>query len=372
MSAVAALRQVQGKEGSVGRGRVSSVNGVHGRCPQGLPGATPAGARWAGRPPCCATGRSEGQSDDPEQHPRDHGHERAGEQQRDDEREQADGRARSAASVAQPAEHGVSVAQRRLALQRGRTHPGPVRGAASVPVVGPVPLLTLALLAVVAGAAARGARSRAQRRAGVRRGSTVLLLVLALLGAGATAADAVNTGFGYLPRVGDVLELPAGGGPWPEVTAAALTDPRAAVRYPDGGVLALPVAAGGTGLRDAPALVWLPPQYFTSPTERFPVVYLFHGAPGVPADWLRGGDLARTALALARTGHPAVVVLPRTSRGWLDDPECVDGAHEQVETCLWQQLVPTVDGALRTIATRDGRAPWRACRPVASARWTWA
>ena len=41
------------------------------------------------------------------------------------------------------------------------------------------------------------------------------------------------------------------------------------------------------------AQVWLPPQYFTNPRQHFPVVYLLHGNPGQPTDWLTsvgGGD----------------------------------------------------------------------------------
>jgi enterochelin esterase-like enzyme len=43
------------------------------------------------------------------------------------------------------------------------------------------------------------------------------------------------------------------------------------------------------------------------------------------------------------------------SRSWTDDPECVDGVHEKVETHLIDDVIPTVDRSLRTIPARTGR-----------------
>ena len=42
------------------------------------------------------------------------------------------------------------------------------------------------------------------------------------------------------------------------------------------------------------AKVWLPPQYFTNPRQHFPVVYLLHGNPGRPTDWLTAAGGAAT------------------------------------------------------------------------------
>ena len=78
------------------------------------------------------------------------------------------------------------------------------------------------------------------------------------------------------------------------------------------------------------------------------MVYLFHGSPGVAKDWFRGGEAAQIGLPLARAGHPVIMVAPRMSKGWLDDPECVDGMHEKVETHLLRDVIPTVDRHLRT------------------------
>lgn len=172
----------------------------------------------------------------------------------------------------------------------------------------------------------------------------------------------MNAYFGYLPHVGDVAGLATGGGDWPAVSAADLTVVQTAAaadtaaRSPRGGVAQLPIPDGRDGVGPSTALVWLPPQYFSRPTARFPVVYLFHGSPGVPADWLRGGQVSSPAAALAERGLPAIVVMPKLSRSWLDDPECVDGVREQVETHFWADVVPTVDASMRTMPTRQARA----------------
>ena len=61
----------------------------------------------------------------------------------------------------------------------------------------------------------------------------------------------------------------------------------------------------GSGFGPSTALVYLPPQYFAEPALRFPVVYLLHGSPGTPADWIRGGgaDATGAALAVRRTAR---------------------------------------------------------------------
>lgn len=229
--------------------------------------------------------------------------------------------------------------------------------------VGPFPLTVLLVLSLSTWAVLAWRRQRRRAQTGAapvahrrRRPATVALILFAVLSTTTTAAAAVNDDFAYLPRVGDVTSLATGEGPWPVLTAAQLRQPGIAARYPHGGVLTMPIPDDGTGLGRTSALVYLPPQYLSQPSARFPVLYLFHGSPGVPADWLRGGRLVDTAGALASHGLPAIVVVPRVSRGWLDDPECVDGVHEQVETHVFSTVIPLVDATLRTLPNRRSRA----------------
>jgi enterochelin esterase-like enzyme len=165
-------------------------------------------------------------------------------------------------------------------------------------------------------------------------------------------ASCVNSYFSYLPKVRDVFDVVAADRP-PDVAKAAQTVP--STSHSHGEMVRLRVPDNGSGFGVTSALVWLPPQYFSEPDARFPVVYLFHGSPGVPKDWFRGGEADRIALSLARAGKPAILVAPRMSKGWLDDPECVDGVREKVETHVLRDVIPSADSSLRTVATREGR-----------------
>jgi enterochelin esterase-like enzyme len=238
-----------------------------------------------------------------------------------------------------------------------------------------------------------------------RRGTMVAVSLCALLLTLVSAADAVNAHFQYLPRLSDVLgqrgwptlkadlladgtSLPDGWRPSPTgpptspappvkrspiptpAPASPVDSPPRAVRsagagrsrtgiqglHPRGVVVTIRVPDAGVGFPGGHALVYLPPQYFSDSTARFPVVYLLHGSPGIPVDWLRGGGAATAGLGAADRGQPQILVMPHLSRNWLDDSECVDGAHMKVETYVVADLLPAVDTQLRTMADRAGRA----------------
>ena len=191
---------------------------------------------------------------------------------------------------------------------------------------------------------------RRRRTRGSRRRPWFALLLAAVLTA-CWAADSVNAYFSYLPNVSDVVDEVVSQAP-PQLSGGLRPDQRARVA---GELVLLTIPDRGSGFGRSEAWVWLPPQYFTEPTRRLPVVYLFHGSPGVQKDWFHGGRADRIGQRLAQQGLPVIEVAPKMSRGWLDDSECVDGIHERVETHLTREVIPTVDAALRTIANRDGR-----------------
>ena len=186
-----------------------------------------------------------------------------------------------------------------------------------------------------------------------RRRRAVLLaggLVAALL----FMVDGVNTYFGYLPQVADVLGVQD----WPTISASALAPSSDATRRPApgrGGILTLRVEGEHSGLGPRHVYVYLPPQYFTEPTARFPVVYLLHGSPGRAEDWLRAGRAVDAGNRLAATGEPLILVIPPMSHAWLDDSECVDGRDGHWDTWLSQDVVSAIDARLRTRPDRAGR-----------------
>lgn len=185
-----------------------------------------------------------------------------------------------------------------------------------------------------------------------RRGRlvTVLLAVVAFLLLPVAVASAANTHYRYLPRLDDALGIAT----WPHSPLApALAVP--AAPHPRGTVVAVPITGTVSGFGTRTAYVYLPPQYFTAPTGRFPVAYLVHGSPGGPLDWLRAGDAAQAGYALARAGRPVILVAPRMSRSWLDDSECLDRPSEHVATYLTRDVVPAVDRTFRTDADAPDR-----------------
>lgn len=183
-----------------------------------------------------------------------------------------------------------------------------------------------------------------------------LAVVLALSLTAASGGDAVNAHYQFMPRVNDVIGIPT----WPQTSLSKLTSTDAvappANRYPAGTVVPVPLAGPVSGFGSPRAMVYLPPQYFTQPQERFPVVYLLHGSPGAPVDWFRAARAAQAGLAVARAGSPVILVAPRVSRRWTDDSECVDRPSERVETYVTRDVVPDIDRLFRTDPNRAGRA----------------
>jgi enterochelin esterase-like enzyme len=209
----------------------------------------------------------------------------------------------------------------------------------------------LAGLVIVSLAAWGVALWRGRRRHWVSAtGFGVLAMVLSL----AAAADFVNAHYAFLPRVADVLGLRT----WPSARLTEVSGPltRQEAAHPRGAVVSVPLPGVESGFGTPTAMVYFPPQYFTEPTRRFPVVYLLHGSPGAPVDWFRAARASDAGYTVARAGHPVILVAPRASHNWTDDSECVDRPKEHVATYVVKDVVREIDERFRTIPTRAARA----------------
>ncbi len=178
----------------------------------------------------------------------------------------------------------------------------------------------------------------------------LLALVLSL----ATAADFVNAHYAFLPRVADVLGIRS----WPTASLTEVARPLSMPddRHPHGGVVSVDLPGPRSGFGGHEALVYFPPQYFSEPARRFPVIYLLHGSPGAPIDWFRAARAADAGFLVARAGRPVILVAPRASHTWGDDSECVDRPKEHIATYVVGDVVRDIDARFRTIPTRAGRA----------------
>lgn len=100
-----------------------------------------------------------------------------------------------------------------------------------------------------------------------------------------------------------------------------------------------------------PGIVYLPPGY--SPQQRYPVVYLLHGMPGTPTEYVDGVDLPGWAGAEIAAGavQPFIAVIPAAGpdRGYNGE------WAGPWETALVRRIVPWVDGHLATVRSASGR-----------------
>jgi enterochelin esterase-like enzyme len=112
------------------------------------------------------------------------------------------------------------------------------------------------------------------------------------------------------------------------------------------------------GYRDLVYVV-LPPGYAQHPRQRYPVLYLLHGFPGDPANFLTIGGVAGTEAALIAAGRmkPVILVMPSGSRSFFADEVWVNGVRpgNRWETFVARDLVHAVDVRYRTISAGAGR-----------------
>lgn len=97
--------------------------------------------------------------------------------------------------------------------------------------------------------------------------------------------------------------------------------------------------------------VYLPPSY--DPTHRYPVVYLLHGMPGSPTEYLSGTDLTDYADDGIASGllRPFIAVLPAAG----PDPKYNGEWAGPWEKELVADVLPFVDTHLSTLASPAGR-----------------
>lgn len=109
-----------------------------------------------------------------------------------------------------------------------------------------------------------------------------------------------------------------------------------------------PAVSGDTEVR-----VLLPEGYDDEPKQRYPVLYLLHGASDDETAWTVKGDAQRIT-----AGWPLIVVMPDsgTGGGYTDWYNGGAGGPPMWETYHVGQLRPWIDQHLRTVARRRARA----------------
>ncbi len=99
-------------------------------------------------------------------------------------------------------------------------------------------------------------------------------------------------------------------------------------------------------------LIYLPADYETTKTRRYPVVYWLHGIGGSQQGVPQMAERLTQAIADKKTPPMIVVYVNGMIRsGYVDT---ADGKYP-VETVTIKELIPHIDATYRTIATREGR-----------------
>lgn len=192
-----------------------------------------------------------------------------------------------------------------------------------------------------------------------------LLSLLVLMGLGTlVAGDQINRSYGLYGSFSELVGNPtvqlhvASTRPVTRLQAEVVAAARRTAARGRGVVLRWRFVGHQSGITRG-GYVYLPAAYFerTHPTERFPVVELFHGYPGSPHIWLDALHLARNLDTEIASGRiPALIaVAPANYSGY--DGECVNAVGGQRnETFLAVDVPANVLGQLRALDTPGGWA----------------
>jgi enterochelin esterase-like enzyme len=117
--------------------------------------------------------------------------------------------------------------------------------------------------------------------------------------------------------------------------------------------------------------IYVPPDYYTQPGKRFPVLYLWHGGGGAELDWSRDGraGVILDNLIAQKKAAPMLIVMPNnvpgtpapgvaiTNASSMPPPTGAGGAnYPMLKRELLEEIIPFVASRYRTVENRESRA----------------
>ena len=128
--------------------------------------------------------------------------------------------------------------------------------------------------------------------------------------------------------------------------------------YP-GTVQNIMVRSAALGNRMNHVVVYLPPQYAAFPAIHYPVLYLLHGNPGSPSQFVNVGDIAVTADRLIAEGkiRPMIIVMPSGAFSLFADEEWANTVrpNNAWETFVARDLVAAIQHRYRAKQSGNSR-----------------
>jgi len=116
---------------------------------------------------------------------------------------------------------------------------------------------------------------------------------------------------------------------------------------------------------DRSVSIYLPPSYDTSPSKRYPVVYLLHGITDTDDAWInpwkKGGDPWQTVQGVMNRGiaekrfGEMIVIMPDAKTNWGGSFYTNSNVTGNWEDFIVKDLVTYIDGKYRTIARPNSR-----------------
>ncbi len=111
---------------------------------------------------------------------------------------------------------------------------------------------------------------------------------------------------------------------------------------------------------DRSVVVYLPPSYASSPTKRYPVVYLLHGYTASEASWARGYagfDIGRSTDSLVAAGavREMIIVMPNALNRLLGSFYTNSSSAGGWDDFISAELVSYIDAKYRTLAAPRSR-----------------
>lgn len=105
-----------------------------------------------------------------------------------------------------------------------------------------------------------------------------------------------------------------------------------------------------------PFHVYTPPGYDPTGTTRYPVLYLFHGNNGTPADWTTAGraNFIADNFIAAKKMVPMIIVMPWGHAIPFGGPQAQNNAT--FERYMLEEVIPAVESKYRVKTERENRA----------------